>query len=72
LGGVDFAGANEIVDDRALSNRANDNCVGSNETSIEGYSGFVCDSEFSQPPRAAFDLLVEWVGRGAKQQTQIC
>jgi len=38
------------------------------ETSIEGYSGFVCDSEFSQPPRAAFDLLVEWVGRGAKKQ----
>jgi pimeloyl-ACP methyl ester carboxylesterase len=38
------------------------------EAPIEDYSGFVCDSEFSQPPRAAFDLLVEWVGRGAKKQ----
>ena len=38
------------------------------EAPIEDYSGFVCDSEFSQPPRAAFDLLVEWVGRGARKQ----
>jgi pimeloyl-ACP methyl ester carboxylesterase len=38
------------------------------EAPIEGYSGFVCDSEFSQPPRAAFDLLVEWVGQGARKQ----